>query len=294
MQNDNSERNEKIYALFDLLYPLILDRLKKDLPQQEKKSSLNLTKLYPEGVYFPELDYLFFMRRLLGELREARYHLGGGAKVHTEAPSGFVYAVHAQDGSVAAGNARSDLLIPSATVRRDLGVPYQIDWKQSYNNEGSQARYLRGVLDGSMNKNDERTILNSASAYTFNLVKPLTPAVINNTKDQWERMERVEPHLLQKRIVTPKTMEALLSAFEDGRAAPHQIAWEVHITASGESLEKQAERGGIAFDARKPNGGLEVSDNNMLLSSAMRNPLKIHANHQLGVESAFEADQWDE
>lgn len=288
MNDDSLERKQKtIENLLNDLYPLILDRLKNETFWQEQKQKPKPARLYPDGVYYPEIDYLVWMRRLLEELRVGRYHLGGGIKTYQEARSGWVYAVLIEGGSHALNNAYTDLVIPSATLRRDLGIPHEVDWKQSYNNAGSSAKYMRGVLDGNIDINAEEKIKNSAATYTFKLSQPITQQVINNTRDQWNRMPPEEEQL---RIVSRSTMMALLDAFEKGTAKPFQINWEVHITQNGETLEAVAKRMKAEYDPLKPNGGLTHMDRALEIN--MRSPLKIHANHQLGLTTAFDAEEW--
>lgn len=290
MNDDSSERTIKsVENLLDAMYPLILDRLKNETFWKEEKAKPKPAKLYPDGVYYPELDYLAWMRNVVSELRLGRYHLGGGIKTYTNALSGFAYAVLVEGGSHSLGNAFTDLVIPSATLRRDIGIPHDVDWKQSYNNAGSSAKYLRGVLDGNIDINAEEKIKNSAAAYTFRLTHPLTQQVINNTRDQWNRMTPEEETV---RIVSRSTMMALLDAFERGTAKPFHINWEVHITQNGETLEAVATRAGVPFRHGYANGGLTVEDK--VLERSMRNPLKIHANHQLGMASALDAETWVE
>ena len=290
MIDETNERKQKtVENLLDALYPLILDRLKNETFWQEPRSKQKTARLYPDGVYYPELDYLVWMRKAVGEMRTGRYHLGGGIKTYGDARSGWVYAVLIEGGSHALNNAFTDLVIPSATLRRDLGIPHEVDWKQSYNNAGSSAKYMRGVLDGNMDVSKEEKIRNSAATYTFRLTQPLTQQVINNTRDQWNRMPPEEEAM---RIVSRSTMEALLSAFEKGTALPFHVNWEVHLTQNGETLETVAERMKAPFDPLKPNGGLTVVDR--VLEMNMRNPLKIHANHQLGIATAANPEEWAE
>lgn len=294
MSDVTKDRNLQIAeSLLPHLYPLILDRLKNDGLLVQDKPKRKVYKTYPSGVYFPELDYLRYVRTLLGEMRTGRYSLGNNIKTYSEAEyKDYTYAVLVEGGSHALGNAFTDLVVPSATLRRDIGIPYEVDWRQAYNNQGSESKYLRGVLDGNMDITKEVAIKNSAATYTFRLTDPITPDVIHNTRDQWQRMT---PEEKSRRIVSEDTMMALLDAFESQRAMPFHISWEVHITESGESLEKIATRGGHTFEHTKPNGGLTLQDR--LLTSAMRSPLKIHADHQLGTSTSrldFEAEYDEE
>lgn len=290
MNDTSPERNLKaVENLLDQMYPLILDRLKNETFWKETKSKTKASKTYPDGVYYPELDYLVWMRSFVSEMRGGRYHLGGGIKTYSDARSGYAYAVLIEGGSYALNNAYTDLVIPSATLRRDIGIPHDVDWKQAYNNAGSSAKYMRGVLDGNMDVTKEEKIKNSAATYTFRLTHPLTKIVINNTRDQWDRMTPEEEAM---RIVSRSTMEALLNAFEKGTAMPFKINWEVHITETGETLEAVAERMKVPFDPLQPNGGLTLSDKPF--ERNIRNPLKIHANHQLGIATAANPEEWVE
>lgn len=286
-QKNNDRIDQLIELMLPRIMPLIVANLNHEKSFQKHIHRKNLVKTYPEGLYIPELDYLLYAHKILGEIREARYHLGRNIRTVREADnSDFPYGI-----LVLQGMECSDFILPSATLRRDIAVPYDIDFKVSYNSQGSASRYIPGILNGSMNPATEEKIKSSAASYAFCIHTPISQAVIDNTRDEWEQMT---PERKARRIISEETMFALLKAFEEQRAQPFHIAWEVEVAETGRTLEQLAHGAGVAFDWTLPNGGLAYDNQTLLM--ALRKPLRVNANHQLGLTpvSAWEENEDDD
>lgn len=280
---------ELLETLETSLYPIILSRLQSEghiSPISETKNTIRSSptlRLYDEGVYLPEVDYMIYALIQNGLLREGRYRGVSVSTVNAKAGA-LVYGLDVHGGSEALGyehTLKHHVLLPSSNLKIDL-QSYEIEYKNDYRTVavgGSASYYMRGVTDLKTGE----AIKNSAASYKFDLLAPLTPAILHNTRDQWKRMSEREKAL---RIVSEETMMRLLSAFESGTAKPGEIPWQVEVLNTGESMKDFQKR----TQDLPPDSPL--SPHNPFYTNNFFNPLKINASAILG--TAFDADSWED
>lgn len=277
---------ELLESLENSLYPIFLARLQSEghiSSIYETSKTRRSSTIYDEGVYYPEIDYMLFTLRNNQMLREGRYK--GNSVTSTNARTGEdVYGLEVYGGSEAPGyehTVKHHVILPSSNLRLDLQT-YEIEYKNDYRTVaagGASSHYLRGVTDLKTGE----AIKNAAASYKFDLLAPLTPAVLHNTKDQWKRMSAREKAV---RIVSEETMSRLLSAFESGTATPGAIPWQVDTLNSGESMKDFLKRSKEAPDSSP------VSPHSPFYKNNFFNPLKINASAIIG--TPYDADQWED
>ena len=277
---------ELLESLEISLYPIFLARLQSEghlSHISETKNTRKSSPLYPEGVYLPEVDYMIYTLLQNGLLREGRYK-GNSMSVVNARSGDIAYGYDVHGGSEAFGyehTLKRHVLLPSANLKIDLQV-YEIEYKNDYRTVavgGSSAYYMRGVMD----LKSGEVIKNSAAAYKFDLLAPLTPAILHNTRDQWKRMGDREKAM---RIVSEDTMMRLLNAFESGTAKPGEIPWQIDTLSSGESMKDFLKR------SKEAPSSSAISPHSPFYKNNFFNPLKINANAVVG--TPYDAEQWAE
>jgi len=277
---------ELLESLEISLYPIFLARLQSEghlSPIYETKNTRRSSSLYDEGVYYPEIDYMLHTLRQNQSLREGRYK--GNSVTTTNARAGSeAYGLEVYGGSEAYGyehTLKHHIILPSANIRLDM-QNYEIEYKNDYRTVaagGSSSHYMRGVTDLKTGE----VIKNSSASYKFDLLAPLTPAILHNTRDQWKRMGAREKSV---RIVSEETMMRLLDAFESGTAKPGEIPWQVDVLNTGEKMKDFLKRSKDAPPSSP------VSPHSTFYKNNFFNPLKINASAIVG--TPYDADQWEE
>lgn len=277
---------EMIESLENSLYPIFLARLQSEghiSSIYETTKTRRSSTIYDEGVYYPEVDYMLYSLINSQMLREGRYK--GNSVTTTNARTGTeVYGLEVHGGSEALGyehTIKHHVILPSSNIRLDLQA-YEIEYKNDYRTVavgGASSHYLRGITD--LKTGDP--IKNSAASYKFDLLAPLTPAIIHNTRDQWKRMGAREKAM---RIVSEETMTRLLSAFEAGTVKPGAIPWQVDTLSTGESMKDFLKRSKEAPESSA------ISPHSPFYKNNFYNPLKINASAVVG--TPYDADQWED
>lgn len=200
--------NEKIQAMTEALWPHIRAKIQEEFISEfkpRKRIGKNTAR-----VYHPEIDWMVHLYRIRNEVRHARFTTENKIQL-LEADRKNKYCLGAS--GTLDGMYCDNIYIPTSTLRT-LDALFDIDIRQDYRISPAHTLYLGGCFD----HKGER-IKNSSSCYTIQLHTPITPQIIQNTKDYWAYLSHEQKDIRQ---VSEAVLYEAMDIMATGQVRPDQ------------------------------------------------------------------------
>jgi hypothetical protein len=239
-----TDDTSKLDQLFAQLTPYIDTRIEEKLLElgirkritQPRNAHRRSRKAREKNLYTPEIDFLLDITARRQEFRKAQITNQGMLKAlptHTQQLKTFIGLdcngyydpeTHITERKIA---------IPTKTLTQYITSVYGVSPIEDYRCNPAKTVYFGDVADVT----DQMRPMNSpASSYVFEMGRPLTEEILENTRAYWESMGSAEE---RGRIIDRELMLFLLDRLERGEWVVGAVPWRVLTDMSGRDLSKK-------------------------------------------------------